>query len=75
MGLTPRGVLEQLRAIKAADPEEFALASYQELAIDVVDELSNLNPQAYDDASADWDWDAIFAFIERLIELLMKLFM
>jgi len=77
LGLTVRNVVRTLEAMKA----DGSLAGYvrqtergdrvldtSALAVAVADRIAGENPKAW----ADVDWEAVLAFLERLLELLAK---
>jgi len=80
LGLTVQNITQVLRDLKA----EGALGEYQytasdgtvevdvsSLAVAVIDRIRTENPEGW----IDWeniDWDAIIAFVERIIELILK---
>jgi hypothetical protein len=70
MGLTFRSVRLELRAMQAAGDLEGKDTST--VSVEVVDRLMTKNPKAFADPSLDWD--ALLAFVERLVALLLKIF-
>lgn len=80
LGLTVRKITQVLRDMK----EEGSLAEFKyvtgdgaievdvsSLAVAVIDRIRTENPEGW----IDWeniDWDAIIAFVERIIELILK---
>jgi hypothetical protein len=72
MGLTfgeLRGIYRDLLASGEIDDE----SSAAEKSVAVAREAEARNPEAFK-GIADWDWDKIFAFIEKLIALFSKFF-
>jgi len=63
LGITVRSVRAILKSKQAVDLRE----PTELLALDVLDELVKGHPEGWDDI----DWDAVLAFIMRLIELLL----
>lgn len=72
MGLTVLGVLRAAKELQRrgeiardTDPKEIARAVAEEIAL--------ANSKAWSDNVGAIDWDAILAFIEKLIPLILKL--
>ena len=72
MGLTFVGTLRAARELarrgditSTTDPKEMAAA--------IAEEIMLTNARAWSDHASSIDWDAILAFIEKLIPLIMKL--
>lgn len=65
LGLTIRNVAEVLKAKDATELKQ----PTELLALDVVAELVKAHPQGWDDI----DWDRVMEFIEKLIELILKI--
>lgn len=70
LGLTVVNIMPIYRRMRESG--ELDAMSASEAAVVVADELQGTYPKAYEAAGVDWD--AILAFIERIIELLLKLF-
>ena len=71
MGLTFRNVRSTLKTLDCENK------SHAELSVEVMGVLMGQSPSAWKDPAIDWEninWDAIFAFIERLISLIMLFF-
>lgn len=80
LGLTPRNIIRTLQAMKAEGVlDDFKIVTgdgqlavdVSSLAVVVVDRIRSEKPDAW----IDWeniDWDAIIAFVERIIELILK---
>lgn len=70
LGLTIPAITKAYKSVKQAgiDPA----ASKSEIAAAVLEKLATDNPKAY--AGDTLDWEAILAFIERIIDLIMRLF-
>lgn len=77
VGATLRNVRRILGELQAADPVGFEQSSSEELALDVVGILMAENPQAFQTAMADRDWEEFFewliAFLEKLIPLIIQI--
>jgi len=69
LGLTFRNVRRLLAEKQKAG--ELEGRDTAELAVEVFNDLVTENPQAFSDPSLDWD--AILAFLEKLIPLIMQL--
>ena len=70
MGLTLRNVRRTARELAAAG-EITREMSRAEIAAIVADRIAGENPRAFDGLT-EIEWDAVLAFIERLLELLIK---
>jgi hypothetical protein len=69
MGLTFRNVRLELKTMQAAgDLEGKDRAT---VSAEVLDRIVSKNPKAYADPSLDWD--AVLAFVERLVALILKI--
>jgi hypothetical protein len=70
LGLTIPAITKAYKSVKQAgiDPA----ASKSEIAAAVMEKLATDNPKAY--ASDTLDWEAILAFIERILDLILRLF-
>ena len=73
MGLTFRGVLQAGRELarRGEITKETDKETVKQL---IAEELALTNTKAWSENVGAIDWDAVFAFIERLIELIMRLF-
>jgi len=65
LGLTIRNIAEILRAKDATELKQ----PTEDLALDVVAELVKAHPQGWEDI----DWDRVMEFIEKIIELILKI--
>ncbi len=65
LGLTIGNIVGILRSKDRSDLD----GPLDMLAIDVLAELVKANPQGWDDI----DWDRVLEFIEKLIELILKI--
>lgn len=72
MGLTVKNILAELKSMK----DEGKLAAYaSEEGVDVANLSATIAGRLAEKRPADWqdiDWDAVLAFIEKLLELLIK---
>ena len=71
MGLTIRNIRRVMAEMQQKG--ELVGKSRDIVAAEVMERLVTENPKAFYDAGVDWDWDAILAFIERMIPLIMTL--
>jgi hypothetical protein len=71
LGLTRGNIIRTARQMHKDG--ELDLDDPDGLVNQVVEEIMSENPQAYEDLEAV-DWDAIFAFLEKLLPLLIMLF-
>ncbi len=69
MGLTFRGVRTILKEMR--DAGELEGKSNSQLAVEVLDKALDQKPEAF--ANPAIDWDAIMAFLEKLIPLILKI--
>lgn len=72
MGVTFRSIRAAMREL---DLEGLSMTEVFDL---VMDKLIDDNPKGWEDPKIDWDninWDALFAFIERIIALIIRLFL
>lgn len=69
MGLTVLNIAQVARELKQSGDID-AQTSQAEIAAAIAIKLESKNPQAF---GAGVDWDAILAFIERLLPLILKL--
>jgi len=70
MGLTFRNIRRAMATMQASGEIDETMTK-AEISIAVADKLVSDNPSAFQDPSLDWD--AILAFIERMIPLILKL--
>lgn len=73
MGLTFVGVLRAGREL-ARRGEITKDTDRETVRVLIAEELALTNAKAWSTNVGEIDWDAVFAFIEKLIELIMRLF-
>jgi len=71
MGLTFRNVRTVLAGLQESGEITEDMTT-SEVSLIIASYLLDANPHAFQDLEGDRDWDSFLAFLERLIELLMK---
>lgn len=73
MGLTFRGVRKAITHLQGTGDITEDMST-EEVSVVVTDYLIDANPPAFGGGVGERDWDSFFDFLERLINLIMKLF-
>jgi len=82
LGLTVRNIRQQIEGMKADgsldefihDEDGTPVVDASSLAVEIAQRIRTERPQQWEaEGWEDWDWDAIFAFIEKIIQLIMSL--